>query len=109
MSNSLYVFNHSYSKLNLQNSELNLQTSIKKYHLYNVFMLSPSILDILKGPDHIFELANNPFRQLISNINPMGKSLKEALPEIEGQVYFKILNKVYKVFLRRRHFCFTMT
>jgi PAS domain-containing protein len=89
MSDSLHVFNNPYS-------ELNLQTSIKKYQLYNVFMLAPAILCILKGPDHILELANDPFRQLIGNRNPIGQTLKEALPEIEGQGYFEILDKVYK-------------
>ena len=89
MSDSLHVFNNPYS-------ELNLQTTIKKYQLYNVFMLAPAILCILKGPDHILELANEPFRQLIGNRNPIGQTLKEALPEIEGQGYFEILDKVYK-------------
>lgn len=63
--------------------------------LYNVFMQAPTMLCILKGPDHIFDLANEPYRQLIGNRNPIGKPLKEALPELSGQGFFEILDDVY--------------
>lgn len=63
--------------------------------LYNVFMQAPALLCILKGPDHIFELANEPYRQLIGNENPIGKALKEVLPELGDQGFIEILDKVY--------------
>jgi PAS domain S-box-containing protein len=59
-------------------------------------MQAPAILAILKGPTHIFELANPPYIELIGNRNPVGKTVKEALPEIEGQGFFELLDNVYK-------------
>ena len=63
--------------------------------LYDVFMQAPAMLCILKGPDHIFEMANEPYRQIIGNRNPIGKTLKQALPELNGQGFIDILDKVY--------------
>ena len=77
--------------------------------LYNVFMQAPAMLCILKGPHHIFELANEPYRQLIGNKDPIGKTLKEVLPELNGQGFIEILDKVYatgKTFTGKGDACF---
>ncbi len=50
---------------------------------------------ILRGPKHIFELANPIYQELIGNRNPVGKSIREALPELEGQGFFELLDNVY--------------
>lgn len=63
--------------------------------LYNVFMQVPAMLCILRGRDYVFELANEPYRELIGNRNPIGKPLKEVLPELNGQGFIEILDKVY--------------
>jgi PAS domain S-box-containing protein len=68
---------------------------IRRGMLYNIFMKSPAMLCILKGPNHTFVLANDPYRKLIGNRNPVGKTLREALPELEGQGFYEILDNVY--------------
>ncbi len=77
------------------NKNSNAENKIQRRLLYDIFMKAPAMLCILKGPDHVFELANEPCRQLIGNRNPTGKTLKEALPELEGQGFSEILDKVY--------------
>ena len=64
--------------------------------LHDFFMQTPAALTILKGPDHVYELANPLYRQLIGNRNPIGKSVREALPELEGQGFYELLDNVYK-------------
>ncbi|MEO6905570.1 MAG: hypothetical protein ABI148_04370, partial [Ginsengibacter sp.] len=59
-----------------QNSTLINSGLIKRDMLYDIFMQSPAMLCILKGPDHTFVLANEPYRQLIGNRNPIGKTLR---------------------------------
>ncbi len=86
--NSLQTFNEN------QNPSRKYSGLIKR-DLYNIFMQSPAMLCILKGPDHKFVLVNKPYRELIGNRDPVGKTLKEALPELEGQGFHEILNKVY--------------
>lgn len=79
-----------------QNVEHKHRDLIKRDMLYKIFMNSPAMLCVLKGADHTFVLANEPYRQLIGNRNPIGKPLREALPELEGQGFYEILDKVYE-------------
>ncbi|TPG45321.1 PAS domain S-box protein [Flavobacterium pectinovorum] len=62
----------------------------------NLFSQAPSCMGILKGPDHIFELANELYLQLIGKKNIIGKTVKEVLPELETQGIFEFLDTVYK-------------
>lgn len=78
-----------------QNTEFKNSSLIKQEMLYNIFMQSPAMLCILKGPNHTFVLANEPYRQLIGDRNPVGKTIREALPELEGQGFYELLDQVY--------------
>ena len=64
--------------------------------LHNYFMQTPALLCILKGPEHVFELANPLYHEFTGNRNLTGKKLIEALPELKGQGFVEILDKVYK-------------
>jgi PAS domain S-box-containing protein len=68
----------------------------EKQRFYNLFSQAPSCMGILKGPNHIFELANELYLQLIDKKNIIGKTVKEVLPELEMQGIFEILDTVYK-------------
>ncbi|MDB5280797.1 MAG: domain S-box-containing protein [Ferruginibacter sp.] len=61
-----------------------------------LYAQSPTIMGILKGPNHIFETANPPCLQLIGKTDIIGKTVGEALPELEAQGIFEILDDVYK-------------
>lgn len=64
--------------------------------LHNFFMQVPAILAIFRGPEHIFELANSPFIRLFGKGPIIGKTIREALPELEGQAFFELLDGVYE-------------
>ena len=64
--------------------------------LLNVFMQSRAMLCIPKAAAHVFERANEPYRELFGNRNPIRKTLKEALPEINGQEFIEILDPLYQ-------------
>ncbi len=64
--------------------------------LHDFFMQAPATLAILKGAKHIFELANPTFIQLFGGRSVVGKTIREALPELEGQEMIKLLDNVYK-------------
>ena len=61
-----------------------------------LFDQSPSFLAVLRGPDHVYELANPSYLQLIGHRDPIGKSVRQVLPEIEAQGYFALLDQVYR-------------
>ncbi|NJW53522.1 PAS domain S-box protein [Salinimicrobium oceani] len=63
--------------------------------LNEVLSEAPAMMCILRGPEHIFELANEKYFQLVGNREIIGKTVREVLPEVEGQGLLEILNDVY--------------
>ena len=57
---------------------------------------------VLRGPDHVFEITNAGYLQLIGHRDVIGKPVREALPEIDGQGFFELLDEVYST---RRGVC----
>lgn len=73
------------------------ETELERQKLYALFMQAPAIVAVMRGPDHIFELANPRYMQLVGiDRQIIGKTVREALPEIEGQGFFELLDQVYK-------------
>jgi PAS domain S-box-containing protein len=63
--------------------------------LRQLFQNAPGFMVLLRGPQHRFELANTTYRQLIGGRDPVGKSLREVLPELESQGFYELLDQVY--------------
>jgi PAS domain S-box-containing protein len=68
---------------------------IPRSTLYALFMQAPAVIAILRGPKHIFELVNPAYQELFKDRKLLGRTLQEALPELEGQGYLEILDQVY--------------
>ena len=76
--------------------EINKKREEERKVLHDFFMQAPAIFCVLRGPDHVFEMANPLYRELIGNSDIIGKTAREALPEVEGQGYFELMDDVYK-------------
>jgi signal transduction histidine kinase/ActR/RegA family two-component response regulator len=63
--------------------------------LRGLFAQAPGIMAVLRGPEHVFELTNQSYMQLIGHRQVIGKRAREALPEIVGQGFFELLDRVY--------------
>ncbi|HCS52471.1 PAS domain S-box protein [Rubinisphaera sp.] len=68
----------------------------ERKRLTDVFQHAPSFMCVLSGPDHVFERANERYFQLVGHRELIGKSIREALPEVEGQGFIELLDRVYK-------------
>jgi PAS domain S-box-containing protein len=73
----------------------NLELDAQRQHLLRLFEQAPGFVCVLKGPTHVLELANSAYYQLIGDRSVIGKPIREALPDIEGQGYFERLDAVY--------------
>ncbi|PVE23326.1 hypothetical protein DC522_16450 [Microvirga sp. KLBC 81] len=51
---------------------------------------------ILRGPEHTFDGANNPYFGLVGHRDLVGLPVREALPELRGQGYYELLDHVYQ-------------
>jgi PAS domain S-box-containing protein len=63
--------------------------------LMTLFEQAPGIIAVLRGPEHMFEIANKSYQQLIGYRDIVGKTARMALPEVEGQGFFELLDQVY--------------
>ncbi len=73
------------------------QTTLRRRlaSLRELFERAPAFFALLRGPDHVFELTNPMYQKLIANRDVIGKSVREAVPEVEEQGYIRVLDEVY--------------
>ncbi len=76
-------------------SEVELRTT-ERDRMRGLFQQAPSFMCILSGPDHVFELANDAYLQLVGHRPLVGLKVRDALPEVAGQGFFELLDGVYK-------------
>jgi len=69
--------------------------SAEREQFAQLFELSPSFIAVLEGPDHRFALVNPAYRRLLAHRDLLGRTAREAAPEIEGQGFFERLDDVY--------------
>lgn len=60
-----------------------------------LFEQAPGFIAILDGPKHVFEFTNAAYQRLFGERRCVGKTAREAFPELEGQGFFKLLDQVY--------------
>jgi len=63
--------------------------------LYSLFMQAPALICVLRGPEHVFDLVNPLYQRLFPTRELLGKPIREALPELEGQGFFELLDRVF--------------
>ena len=74
-------------------SEVELRTA-ERDRMHDLFRQAPSFMAIVSGRDHVFELVNDSYMQLVGHRDLIGRSVREALPEVDGQGYFELLDGV---------------
>jgi PAS domain S-box-containing protein len=75
--------------------ETNYTLDAERQYLRRLFEQAPGFVAVLGGREHVFELVNTAYRQLIGHRDVVGKPVREALPEIEGQGLLQVLDDVY--------------
>ncbi|HMJ67611.1 MAG TPA: PAS domain S-box protein [Cyclobacteriaceae bacterium] len=70
---------------------------LRDKQLKNLFVQAPIALSILRGPDHVIEVANDEILKLWGKTSEevMDKPVFEAIPEARDQGYEDLLNRVF--------------
>lgn len=76
-------------------SEVALRTQ-ERDRLRGLFEKSPGFMALLHGPQHRFEFANKAYMQLVGHRDVIGMTVREALPEIDGQGFYELLDEVFE-------------
>ncbi len=68
----------------------------ERKQLRRLFDLAPGFVAVLAGPEHVFDLVNTAYLQLVGHRNVAGKPVEEALPEVRGQGFIELLDTVFR-------------
>lgn len=60
-----------------------------------LFEQAPGFMAILRGPDHVFDLTNAAYCQLVGHRSILGRAVRDALPEVVEQEFIDLLDRVY--------------
>ena len=72
------------------------QVQLEMNRLSDLFEQAPAFFAFLRGPEHVFEMANGSYQQLIGHRSVLGRTLREAVPEAEEQGFLTLLDGVYQ-------------
>ena len=61
-----------------------------------LFQQAPALINVMKGPEHIFEFYHPRNKEFLGNPDFTGKTVREAFPNLEGQGIFEMLDDVYQ-------------
>ncbi|MEO8564068.1 MAG: PAS domain-containing protein [bacterium] len=70
------------------------QLAVERDRISYAFQQAPAFLAIMRGPTHVFELVNAAYEQLVGGRELVGKSVREALPEMRDQRFIELLDMV---------------
>lgn len=63
--------------------------------LQNLFSQAPTFMAMLSGPEHRVDLVNPEYQKLIGHRNIEGMTIGDALPEVVGQGFVALLDRVF--------------
>jgi PAS domain S-box-containing protein len=69
--------------------------SIEAKRQQRLFEQAPGFICTLRGPDHVFEFVNDSYRRLFNRSEFVGRTVREAFPELGGQGFYELLDQVY--------------
>ena len=77
-----------------EREKLLAELQVEQARLEDVFRQAPTFLAVLRGPEHVFELVNDAYYQLVGHRELLGRPLRDALPEVRGQGFGEVLDQV---------------
>jgi PAS domain S-box-containing protein len=75
--------------------EANVLLDVERRHLRELFEQAPGFMCFLRGEEHVYEIANTAYLQLVGHRDIIGKTVRDALPELAGQGFYELLDDVY--------------
>ena len=75
---------------------LAFERSAESERLRSLFEQAPGFMVIASGPEHVFEFVNAAYVRVVGERALLGLPVREALPELEGQGFFELLDEAYR-------------
>jgi PAS domain S-box-containing protein len=71
------------------------EAKTERQRLYEVFMQAPAAIAVFEGPQHVLTVANELYQEGVGKRDIIGRPVRDALPELVGQGFYELLDKVY--------------
>jgi PAS domain S-box-containing protein len=75
--------------------EVNKALQEERSRLRHLFEHAPGFVYFTQGPRHVIEQANNAFYELVGARDIVGKTLREAFPDLKEQGFYDLHDQVY--------------
>jgi len=75
------------------------QAEAERNKLHDLFQIAPAAIIAMSGPEHRVIIANEQYVKLVGRESAeqlVGKTIREAVSEVEGQGYFELLDRVFQ-------------
>ncbi|HEV2293106.1 MAG TPA: PAS domain-containing protein [Tepidisphaeraceae bacterium] len=83
-------------QLELERERLLSALENERSRLAAVIEQAPAFICTLRAPELVFELANERYNEIVGKRDLIGKTARAALPELEAQGFFDLLDNVYR-------------
>src|SRR5690606_36909729 len=70
------------------------RTEADRTRLASLFEQAPGFMAVLTGPEHVFDITNAAYLQLIGHRDVIGRTVADALPEVVEQGFIDLLDQV---------------
>ena len=64
--------------------------------LQRIFEQAPAAISTSHGPEHRIATANAQYRRLVANRDLVGRTMRDAFPELAGQGFIEMMDRVYE-------------
>jgi PAS domain S-box-containing protein len=83
---------------NQREKEQRAVVEFERNQLRELFVQAPAGIAMLVGPDHRWSFANSSYCEILGRTPEalLGRSIRETLPELDGQDFFELLDEVYR-------------
>lgn len=71
------------------------QTVSEAEEFRSLFRQAPGMIAVVQGADHLFTFVNDSYTRFIGGRDTIGRTVRAAIPEIEGQGFIEMLDEVY--------------
>ncbi len=85
-----------FKRLQAEHERLARTIEGERAKLAAIIAQAPAFICTLRGPNHVFELANQRYYEIVGKRDLIGKAVLEALPEVKGQGFIELLDQVYR-------------
>ncbi|WP_420475733.1 EAL and GGDEF domain-containing protein [Noviherbaspirillum sp. ST9] len=76
--------------------ETNRMLDAKLNDLRRLFEQAPGFVAVVRGPEFVFDMANEAYQQLVGHRQLVGRAFRDILPELDGQGFIEIMDEVLK-------------